>query len=284
MKRKGRFMDEQKLSEVRWEDLSAFLAVARTGGLSAAARNTGSSAPTLGRRMRALERTLGRELFVRRSHGYDLTDAGRAMLAELESIAGRIERITARPAGDAPPLVKLSAGTWTTLVLVRRLRDLVNDPQDVRIRFLAAEDILNIGRREAVIGIRNRQPAEKGLAGRKLARVHFAPYSAPGAPDGWIKVHADTPSARWVASNSGDSIAHEVSHPRLALDMALAGVGRVILPTIIGDAEAGLERAGDPIPEISHDQWLVTHDDDRSLPEVRRTIDRVVGILGRGLK
>jgi DNA-binding transcriptional LysR family regulator len=284
MKRKGRFMDEQKLSEVRWEDLSAFLAVARTGGLSAAARSTGSSAPTLGRRMRALERTVGRELFVRRSHGYDLTDAGRTMLAELESIAGRIERITARPAGDAPPLVKLSAGTWTTLVLVRRLRDLVNDPQDVRIRFLAAEDILNIGRREAVIGIRNRQPAEKGLAGRKLARVHFAPYSAPGAPDGWIKVHADTPSARWVASNSGDSIAHEVSHPRLALDMALAGVGRVILPTFIGDAEAGLERAGDPIPEISHDQWLVTHDDDRSLPEVRRTIDRVVGILGRGLK
>ncbi|MEE4213044.1 MAG: LysR family transcriptional regulator [Parvularcula sp.] len=277
-------MDEQKLSEVRWEDLSAFLAVARTGGLSAAARSTGSSAPTLGRRMRALERTVGRELFVRRSHGYDLTDAGRTMLAELESIAGRIERITARPAGDAPPLVKLSAGTWTTLVLVRRLRDLVNDPQDVRIRFLAAEDILNIGRREAVIGIRNRQPAEKGLAGRKLARVHFAPYSAPGAPDGWIKVHADTPSARWVASNSGDSIAHEVSHPRLALDMALAGVGRVILPTFIGDAEAGLERAGDPIPDLSHDQWLVTHDDDRSLPEVRRTIDRVVGILGRGLK
>jgi DNA-binding transcriptional LysR family regulator len=66
--------------------------------------------------------------------------------------------------------------------------------------------------------------------------------------------------------------------------MALAGVGRVILPTFIGDAEAGLERAGDPIPDLSHDQWLVTHDDDRSLPEVRRTIDRVVGILGRGLK
>lgn len=277
-------MNEQKLSEVRWDDLSAFLAVARTGGLSAAARNTGSSAPTLGRRMRALERTVGRELFVRRSHGYDLTDAGRAMMDELESIAGRIERITARPAGDARPLVKLSAGTWTTLFLVRRLRDLVNDPQDVRIRFLAAEDILNIGRREAVIGIRNRQPVEAGLAGRKLARIHFAPYSVPGAPEGWIKVHADTPSARWVASNSGDSIAHEVSHPRLALDMALSGVGRVILPTFIGDAEAGLERVGETIPEISHDQWLVAHDDDRSLPEVRRTIDRVVGILGRGHK
>lgn len=277
-------MDEQKLSEVRWEDLSAILAVARTGGLSAAARSTGSSAPTLGRRMRALERTTGRELFVRGSHGYDLTDAGRTMLAELESIAGRTERITARPAGDAPPLVKLSAGTWTTLVLVRRLRDLLNDPQDVRIHFLAAEDILNIGRREAVIGIRNRQPVEAGLAGRKLARVHFAPYATPGVAEGWIKVHADPPSAPWVASFSRGSIAHEVSHPRLALDMALMGAGRVILPTFIGDAEAGLARVGEPIPEISHDQWLVTHEDDRSLPEVRRTVDRVVGILGRSFR
>lgn len=277
-------MNEQTLSEVQWDDLSAFLAVARGGGLSAAARSTGSSAPTLGRRMRALERTVGRELFVRRSHGYDLTDVGRAMLAELESIAGRIERITARPAADGPPLVKLSAGTWTTLALVRRLRDLLADPQDVRIRFLSVEDILSISRREAVIGIRNRQPVEKGLAGRKLARVHFAPYAAPGAAEGWIKVHADTPSARWVSSVPGNRIAHEVSHPRLALDMALMGAGRIILPTFIGDSEDGLERVGELIPEISHDQWLVTHDDDRSLPEIRRTIDRVVGILGRGLK
>lgn len=274
-------MDERTPSTVRWDDLSAFLAVARTGGLSAAARETGSSAPTLGRRMRALERTVGRELFVRRSHGYDLTDAGRAMLSELEGIAGRIGRITAPPAGDALPLVKLSAGTWTSLFLVRRLRDLAGDPPDVRIRLLAAEDILNIGRREAVIGIRNRQPVEAGLAGRKLTRVHFAPYAAPGAAEGWIRVHADTPSARWIASSPGNSIAQEVSHPRLALDMALTGAGRVILPTFIGDAETGLERAGEPVEEISHDQWLVTHDDDRALPEVRRTIDRVVGILGR---
>ena len=274
-------MDERNPSTVRWDDLSAFLAVARTGGLSAAARETGSSAPTLGRRMRALERTVGRELFVRRSHGYDLTDAGRAMLSELEGIAGRIERITARPAGDALPLVKLSAGTWTSLLLVRRLRELAGDPPDVRIRFLAAEDILNIGRREAVIGIRNRQPVEAGLAGRKLARVHFAPYGAPGAAEGWIRVHADTPSARWIASNAESGIAQEVSHPRLALDMALTGAGRAILPTFIGDAETGLERVGEPVVDISHDQWLVTHDDDRALPEVRRTIDRVVGILGR---
>ena len=273
-------MDERTRSGLRWDDLSAFLAVARTGGLSAAARETGASAPTLGRRMRALERVLGRELFVRRTHGYDLTEAGHEMLRELEGISGRIERIVARPDGDALPLVKLSAGTWTTLVLVRKALELSGDPPDLRLRFLAVEDILSIGRREAAIGIRNRRPTEAGLAGRKLTRVQFAAYAVPGAPQDWIRVQADTPSARWVAARAGDTTLHEVSHPRFALDLALAGAGRVVLPMFVGDAEPRLTRVGEPIEELSHDQWLVTHDDDRRLPEVRRAIDRVCRILG----
>ncbi|WP_159804715.1 LysR family transcriptional regulator [Litoreibacter roseus] len=48
---------------IRWDDLAAFLAVARAGGLAAAAKDVVSSAPTLGRRMRELERRMGRELF-----------------------------------------------------------------------------------------------------------------------------------------------------------------------------------------------------------------------------
>mgnify|MGYP006273444149 CR=1 FL=1 len=274
-------MSDQMDASARWDDLAAFLAVARTGGLSAAAREVGSSAPTLGRRMRGLERTLGRELFVRRTHGYDLTDAGQDLQRELELVAGRIDRITAQSDGDALPVVKLSAGTWTALALARRAGELSGDPPDVRIRFMASEDLLSINRREAMIGVRNRRPTEAGLAGRKLARVHFAAYAAQDAPSGWIRVQADTPSARWVSSRAKDGIAHEASHPRLALDLALAGAGRAILPTFVGDIEAGLKRVGETVPELAHDQWLVTHDDDRTFPEIRRTIDRVVRILGQ---
>ena len=273
-------MNERR-TPARWDDLAAFLAVAHMGGLSAAARRIGSSAPTLGRRMRALERALGRELFVRRTHGYDLTEAGQAMRRELEAVAGRIERITARSEVDQLPVVKLSAGTWTVLALARRIRDVAGDPPDVLMRFMASEDILSINRREAVIGIRNQRPTEAGLAGRRLARVQFAPYAAPNAGRGWIRVHADTPSARWIAARSGDGVAHEASQPRLALDLALAGAGRVVLPTFIGDAEPGLDRVGEVVTELTHDQWLVLHDDDRALPEVRRTVDRVIAVLRR---
>ncbi len=59
-----------------WDDLRLFLAVAREGGLAAASASTGKSPPTLGRRMLALERRLGLELFERLPRGYALTDQG----------------------------------------------------------------------------------------------------------------------------------------------------------------------------------------------------------------
>ena len=264
-----------------WENLNLFLAVARDGGLSAAARNTGRSPATLGRRMQGLERSLGRDLFVRHDRGYRLTSEGQALFAELTEVEARISRITQRPDPDGLPLVKVSAGTWTTLVLLRGVASLVGTPPDIRLRFVAAEQVLDIAHREVVIGFRNRRPTETSLAGRKLAAVEFAPYAAAGAPDRWIRVVADTPSARWVAQTSGGDTVCEVNSPRNALDLALAGQGTALLPCFIGDTEPGLQRVGNVVSELSHDQWLVTHDADRHLPEVRRAIDRMCRLLSR---
>ena len=260
-----------------WSDLELFLAVARHGGLSAAARETGASAPTLGRRMHALERALSAELFVRGTHGYDLTEAGRALRAGLEDVAARVERLTAPREGL--PEVKVSAGTWTALALVRRMTEVTGEPPDLALRLLPSEETLSIARREAVIGLRRTRPAEEGLAGRRIARVSFAAYGIPYGPERLVRVHARTPSALWVEERAGPD-APVAPAPRLALDMALAGLGRAVLPTFIGDAEPSLRRAGGPIESLAHDQWLVTHDEDRHLPEVRRAIERIARALG----
>lgn len=260
---------------VPWDDLFAFLAIARQGGLSAAAREIGSSAPTLGRRMRELERTLGRELFVRRTHGYDLTEEGAHLRDQLLPVHDIIARATLPKSRGALPLVKIAAGTWTALALTEILRSITGDPPDLRVRLLQGEDVLSIPRREAAIGFRSRRPTDAGLAGRQLQRVEFAPYSTDGATDNWIVVRADTPSARWVAERCGDRIAAEANTPRLALDLALRGVGRAILPTFLGDRQTSLKRAGPVVEDLAHDQWLVSHDEDRDLPEIRRALDRI---------
>jgi len=266
-----------------WDDLHLFLAVAREGGLSPAARLTGRSAATLGRRMLALERSMGRELFVRHERGYELTADARELLAELTAIEARIMRATAAPGGAERPLVKVSAGTWTTLALLERLDDITGAPADIRLRFVSSEARLDIARREVVIGVRNSRPTSDSLAGRSLSRVEFAPYATPSAPDRWIKVVVETPSARWLDKMVGNDAVCEVNSPRNSLDLALAGKGVALLPTFIGDRQKVLQQVGSTIPELAHDRWIVTHQDDRHLPEVRRTIDRLCRVLdGRG--
>lgn len=269
-------MDETGTS---WDDLHLFLAVARQGGLSPAARLTGRSAATLGRRMLALERSMGRELFVRHERGYELTTDARKLVEELTQVEARILRMTAAPDETERPLVKVSAGTWTTLALIERLDDITGSPADIRLRFLTSEARLDIARREVVIGFRNSRPTGESLAMRSLSRVEFAAYAKAGAPDRWIKVLVDTPSARWLDKMVGNDAVCEVNSPRNSLDLALAGKGKALLPTFIGDRQAGLNQVGGTIAELAHDRWIVTHQDDRHLPEVRRTIDRMCRAL-----
>lgn len=263
------------LGTASWNDLAAFLAVARAGGLAGAARRLEVSGPTLGRRMRALERALGRDLFHRRTHGYDLTEGGLRLLDDLTVIEADILRATQPSPGEALPLVRITAGTFTMMALAPHAAAVVGDPPEFRLRLLSGEKVLSIARREADIGFRARRPIEAGLAGRKLRNVNFAPYAADGACDRWIVVATDTPSARWVNERAGRDAVIQTDAPRVALDLALAGHGRLMLPDFLGNTRTELRRVGDTVPELGHEQWLVTHDDRRAQPELRLALDRI---------
>ena len=268
-------MDETKFD---WDDLRLFLAVGREGGLAAAAALTGKSAPTLGRRMLQLERRLGRDLFRRLPRGYALTDDGQDLLTRAAALESRIQPMIATDAERALPLVKVSAGTWVTHILCDRVSDLIGSDR-VRLRFIAADEVLDIGRREAVIGIRNRRPEGIGLAGRRITRVRFAAYATSEEVSTWARVLGDTPSARWLQETTAGTRTIEVTSPRNALDLAIAGTARVVLPTFIGERFDTLHPVSPPIDELEHDQWLVTHHEDRFLSDVRKVIDRVYDTL-----
>ncbi len=255
---------------MNWDDLRLFVSVASHGGLAGAALETGLSGPTLGRRMLALERALGRDLFSRHAKGYDLTDEGHALLARTAGIVGQLDAIAAPITGRT---VKISAGVWTTRALCERAAGLAQN--DVTLRFVAADHLLDILHREVVIGVRNRRPEQVGLAGQKVGRVQFAVYGTQGAP--WARVMSNTPSARWVADQAGRTI--EVTHPTHALDLARVGAARAVLPTFIAETIPDLAKIGGVISDLTHDQWVVSHDADRHLPEVRDCLTRVVSAL-----
>lgn len=256
-----------------WNDLKFFLMVARHKGLSGAARETGKSAATLGRRMQALEQSTGIEIFHRHARGYDLTEQGEVFLAKVAALDADVRPLFARPAPHAKTLVKVSAGHWTSLALAPHVPEITRAAPDALLRFIASNAFLNINHREAVIGIRNQRPHQPGLAGRKVGNVAFAGYATDPSVTGWIRVASNAPSARWLAAQADADTVIEVTSSQLAKELALQGVGRVVLPCFIGERIAALSKVHSTIPDLDHEQWLVSHDEDRFIPAVRHVLD-----------
>ncbi|GAB2518496.1 LysR family transcriptional regulator [Lysobacter humi (ex Lee et al. 2017)] len=75
----------------RFERLDVFLAVADTGGFTAAARRLGVTPGAVSQAIRALETRLGVLLFARTTRRVALTDAGRALAERLRPVAAEVD-------------------------------------------------------------------------------------------------------------------------------------------------------------------------------------------------
>lgn len=74
------------MNRLNWDDTRLFLALARHGTLSGAARELGIGLATISRRVERMEHALGLPLFLRHQNGYDLTDQGAALLPRAEAV------------------------------------------------------------------------------------------------------------------------------------------------------------------------------------------------------
>ena len=79
--------------------LRSFLAVAETGGFTAAGRRLGLQQSTVSQHVQRLERAADRQLFLRDTHSVELTGEGETMLGFARSILDAHERATAYFAG-----------------------------------------------------------------------------------------------------------------------------------------------------------------------------------------
>jgi DNA-binding transcriptional LysR family regulator len=114
-------------SKLDWNHLRLFLAVARTGTLTAAAARMKITQPTAGRQLRSLEEAAGTALFQRSHTGFRLTDAGETMLAYAQTIedeALQLERQLMNGEERLGGLLRLSTSDWfASRVLAAPLAD-----------------------------------------------------------------------------------------------------------------------------------------------------------------
>ncbi|MBU1174866.1 MAG: LysR family transcriptional regulator [Alphaproteobacteria bacterium] len=273
--------------DFHWDDLKLFLDVARVGGLNAAARATGASAATLLRRINALEAAIGEPLFVRSAAGYRLTEAGmdlRDRASEIE--AGFVALNAWHKERHGERTVRISAGHWTAAFLAAHIARLWHPEDRFRIELVTANQKVDIGRREADLGLRNARPTEQWLAGRLVGQTTYALYAGRnlvlGVAAGMfvgLSGALVTPSARWLEAHHADRIGVRGNDAASIRELVAAGAGLSVFPCFVGDADPRLVRVAGLIEELTAEQWLVSHHDERHAPHVRTLAGRIATLI-----
>jgi DNA-binding transcriptional LysR family regulator len=280
-----------------WDDLRVFLALSREGNLTATARKLEVSHPTVARRIKSLEDTIGARLFDRLPDRFVLTPAGEELLADARSMEQAAESIHRRSAGltdAAHGTVRISAGEALTAFLAGHLPRLRRNLQCIEFELVASHMLANLSRREADLLIREQVPDLASLVTRRLGRVAYAVYGsgrlkvADAGRDslrrlpwlGFDEEHDYMPGQSWLlALLDGARPAVRVNDWLVLHDAARAGAGLAVLPCYRGDADPQLRRVTPVLKDVAADQWLLVHRDLRDLARVRAVIDALVRLF-----
>ncbi len=138
----------------RLQRLAAFDAAARAGSFTAAAAELGSTQPAVTRQIRALERSLGLELFERTANRSHLTEAGRLVAAAVDAGFTSMEQTLASVTDHASTFVLASPPGFAQLRMVPVLDELHTAlDSDIRLWLYDRDTDLDDGSADAMIRI-----------------------------------------------------------------------------------------------------------------------------------
>ncbi|WP_440997263.1 LysR family transcriptional regulator [Arhodomonas sp. SL1] len=282
-----------------WDDLRTVLAITRAGTAARAAETLGVHPSTVFRRLNAMERTLGVQLFRRLPDGYVPTTAGEEAGTVAERMEAEIAVLGRRLSGqDLRPSGTVRVTTTDTLVglLQSDLPAFRREYPEIELRFLVTNRFFDLTRHDADVAVRPSIAPPETLVGRRVATVATALYASqryldekPAEMDlaehDWIAPDeslGQLPSTRWLAATVPAERIHIRANTLMAaLEGTKAGVGVCPLPVFLGDAERGLRRLGAPLPELASELWLLTHPDLRFVGRVKAVMDFAAEALRR---
>ncbi|MBO9455295.1 LysR family transcriptional regulator [Paracoccus sp. R12_1] len=262
-----------------WDDVSVFLAVARSGSLSGAALGLSVGLATVSRRVERLEARLGRPLFLRHHTGYQLTEEGAALIERAEEMEAAARAFESgwpeKPEVSGTVRLATAENLATALILpaLPRLRR-----AHPRLTLEIATDIaaVNLHRRDADIALRMIKPERGHVSVQRVGTLGYGLYGAQSYMEGraggseldlerdeliaWAEGYGHLPAAQWI-ERALRGRAPAVVTTSLATQVAgcASGLGLAVLPHFLAqprgliclDADLGIDQ---PI-------WLVTQTD-----------------------
>jgi molybdate transport repressor ModE-like protein len=283
---------------LQWDDIRLLLAVASQGSYAKAARQTGVSLATVGRRLRALEQSLGATLIERRSEGHRLTAQAQAMLPAASRMATAAGDLHASVApGNAE--IRILAREWEALFLIRYLQVLRTSLPNIEI-LIGSKHWPDLARWEADLVLTDHAPTSGNLVTRKLGRMAFAIYGSrdyvadvrrPLPEDhyhhyawvGMTPAHHYFPAEQWLARRwpEGAPSTHRFDNAFMVLEAVRAGVGLGVLPVWLGENDAMLTRVSAVLPDLVHQTSHQMNADLRHEPRLRAVADAVGALFRR---
>ena len=288
--------------EPDWSLYRTFLAVARAGSFSAAARLTGSTQPTIGRQIQTLETTLGLKLFTRSQRGLSPTAAARELISHAESMASAaaaLHRASSGGASEQAGTVRLTAGEHVGLeVLPPILAEFAREHPRIELELSLSNRNEDLLRRDADIAVRMARPSQKALIARRVGNVKIGLYAhrsyveargLPRTPSDFshhrlIGFDRDTHILRTTGGVAArlqrkdfavrtDSIAAQIA-------MLRAGLGITACQINVARRDPNLVPVLAKDMSFQREVWLVTHPDLKNVRRVRLLFDH----LARRLK
>ena len=287
------------MNNLEWDQIRAFLAVARLGSLSAAARELGVSQPTLTRTIQLLEASTRLNLFKRTTQGLSLTEAGQALMdaaTHMNDAADRFARQASGMSEDLQGDVRVSANEIVGLYLLPpALAALHEQHPGVHIDIVISNRASSLSKREADIALRMFRPPQPDLVARRLPdlplgffahRDYIERHGAPSDIEDFkrhsvigfdkAKDFIDG-AARLGFSFTREDFALRSDHmlAQIALLRAGAGIGALHLGLARHFPELTRILADVPLPPFEF--WCVCHRDVQHSARIRAVMQHLIG-------
>ena len=282
-----------------WDDLKLFLAVARHGSTLAAARALGIDQSTVQRRLAALERSLERPLVRRHPTGYRLTAFGTAMLPHAERAEQSMAAFGQAVARDTDAVAGVVRLTCPEPIVARLAGSALLERfharyPELRVAFVTSDRYVDLRNGDADIALRSGDTDDGALISRKIGDSFWAVYgsrrylAAHGRPSsvaeftGHALVGLDESMAghrlsTWLSQVAPGTAPAARASSILGLVQAVrAGLGLAALPTVLGDADAELERLFGPVDALTRIWRVLVAPEQRHRPRVAAFFDFVV--------
>ena len=177
-----------------WDRLRVFQAAAEAGSFTHAGQTLNLSQSAVSRQISALEQDLDVPLFHRHARGLILTEQGDLLLRTVQDVMLKLDVVRTRltdsrekPNGELRITTTYALGTaWLT----PRLGEFLELYPDIRLQLILTDDELDLGMREADVGLRLREPLQPDLIRRRLFTVRYHAYASTG----YLKRHGQPKS------------------------------------------------------------------------------------------